>query len=258
VDEFTFKVQAGDKVAFEIETPRLAPPYFAPRLAVLDGSGHEVVNNIYRKISGDGDDWAKSIEPKTIYTFEQGGEYHLRIRDLTSQNGNSDFRYRILVRPQIPHIGEVAAKTFGNIGTETEEDRINLAAGSSRKLMVLTSREEGFDGEVAISFENLPPGVQAFPATGAHPTIGSQSGQVYEERGAIHIERYRPRRLVTTVVLVASADAPVTEMPRMARLVATPIVQGRPGLATVAQELPVMVIKPPKPAAEEAPKATGR
>ena len=65
-----------------------------------------------------------------------------------------------------------------------------------------------------------------------------------EMRGTIHKEYYRPQRLETAMVLLASPDAPPTREPQMIRLVATPIVNGKPGASHIVQEYPLMVIAP--------------
>ena len=125
-------------MAFEIETPNLEPPYFNPRLAIRDQTGRELVTNIYRKVAGDGNEWIKTVEPKTLYTFQHAGTYYLQMRDLGQSQRNPNFRYRLLVRPQIPHMGKIAPKTFGIVGIENEEDRVNLVAGAAKKWEVIS------------------------------------------------------------------------------------------------------------------------
>src|SRR5262249_12441170 len=81
VDSFRFQVKRGQSLAFELETPKVSYPQFGPRLGVSDASGKELFTNIYRVVAGDGDDWVKYLEPKTVFKFEQDGEYLLQIRD---------------------------------------------------------------------------------------------------------------------------------------------------------------------------------
>ena len=122
------------------------------------------MSNIYREVAGVGDDWIKSIKAKTVYTFEQAGEYFLQIRDLTTRRAAQHFRYRVLVRPQVPHLGEVAVK----MGRGEVVENINLRSGETRKLSVVTEPEEGFDGDIALTLENLPAGVQALGRSHYH------------------------------------------------------------------------------------------
>ena len=53
------------------------------------------------------------------------------IRDITTACAGPDFRYRVLVRPQIPHVGNV----------EIGPDHVNLRAGGSRPLTVATRQQ---------------------------------------------------------------------------------------------------------------------
>ena len=246
-DYFKFRAEAGKALAFEVEAPELTPPHFNPRLAIQGAEGKEIFTNIYRVLGGDGDDWIKIVQPKTVYTFEQTGEYFLRVSDLTARQYGARFRYRVLVRPRIPHVGRVVPTTFGSrFYDEREEDRINLVPGGTRRLNVVSSQEEGFDGEIILSVENLPPGVQVFPAAASPREINSQLGQIYEKRGAIHPEWYLPRRLVTPLVLTAAPGAPVTPMPYFIRFTARPALQGRVGEAFSVYEMPLMVVQTSK------------
>jgi hypothetical protein len=178
-------------------------------------------------VGGCSNEWSKTLEPKTVYTFERAGTYYLRMSDLTNHAGNSDYRYRILVRPMIPHMGDIVPETIGSV-----------TAGEAKKWEVMAEAEEGFEGELAVSVENLPPGVRAYAA--AAPGRESQS----DVRGAIHPEYYRPQRVKTTLLLVASADAPPTRLPRMIRVVVAPVVKGKPGAPQVVDEYPLMVLRP--------------
>ncbi len=238
VDIFRFKAGSGQALAFEIETPETVPPFFNPHLMVVDGTGTELVSNVYREVAGVGDDWIKSIKAKTVYTFEQKGEYFLQIRDLTTRRAAPHFRYRVLVRPQVPHLGEVAVKT----GRGEVVDHINLRSGETRKLSVVTEPEEGFDGEIALTLENLPAGVQALAA--ATTTVNPRLLETGNGRGAMHKERFFPPRHLATIVLVAGRDAPPTPMPQRVRLTARPIVDGKIGKALAVQEILLMICGP--------------
>ena len=115
-DYFSFDVAGGQALALEIETPEVPPARFNPFLSVVEPGGKELFNNVYKHIGGDGDDWIRTIEPKTLYTFIEEGRYYLCVKDLTVRYGGPHFFYRILVRPQIPHVGEfVEVQETGSI-----------------------------------------------------------------------------------------------------------------------------------------------
>ena len=92
VDRYEFKVERGEQVAFEVETPQIGPPLFNPRFSVLDAEGIEIFTNVYKRLGRAFTFYLKTVEPKTLYTFEQGGEYALLVSDLTRRYGNSGFR----------------------------------------------------------------------------------------------------------------------------------------------------------------------
>ncbi len=245
-DWFRIDVAKGQTLVFELETPETPPPYFNPRLTVTDASGATLVENIYRRVDGDGDDWVKLMEPKTSYRFEQGGPQYVSIRDLTSRNGSPKFRYRLLVREPVPHVGRATIRLLGLGFMDRTLDRLNLAPGEAIELPVVAELEEGFDGAVALEMENLPPGVTASPAA-VKPRKGIYmvDGEVFEGRWEgfinVHRERYRPRRLLINVLLSAAEGAHPLDQPVMVRIAVTASSNGRliRGLAT--QQIPLMV-----------------
>ena len=232
LDNFRFKVSPGQKVVFEIETPALGPPQFVPRLGVLDNRDQELFSNVHRRVSvynnnADRQVYLKGIEPKAEYTFERGGEYVLQIRDVTSRYGEPGYRYRVLVRRQIPHVGEISI---------TDGDHINVVRGRAHRLSLTTSYEEGFTGEVSFSFIGLPDGVTALPAAEFH-----------DDRAPTDIdensEALVPKIQKATIVLLADTNAPLTSMPKIVQIHCRPIVGGRPGPTLLVREIPLMVVK---------------
>jgi len=225
VDCFKIKVEAGQSIAFEIQTEGALPPVFNPRLELWTPSGEEALTNVYQRIGGDGDDWVQSLEPKVIHTFDQGGEYWVKLRDLTSRNGSLDFTYRLLIRGQIPHVGDI----------EIKEDRFNLAVGEARKLTISLGQEEGFGGQIAVRVEDLPPGVVVLPAADVAPAQGPPFAKV-------HPERFVPKNQIVTLILVADVNAPITRMPSWAKVKVQPIIAGQLGTPFLAKELAIMVV----------------
>ncbi len=244
IDHYKFKVEKNQAVAFELRTSRLRHPYFSPRLEILDQDGTRIIDNIYRKVAGDGDDWVKSVEPKTIYTFEKAGEYRAKIQDLSQRRGGVNYAYQFLIRPQIPHAGQVAVRHIGYRGTRFREEVINLKPGATRRYHVVYDQEEGFNGDLAIRFENLPRGVDVLPLTSVDPDV-SAIGQVYEFRGEVDKEMYMPMgRQVDTVLFSVSPDASTTmTLPQKVNLIAMPVMGDRMGIPFLAQEIQMMVIK---------------
>ena len=232
VDTFRFKVSDGQSLAFEIETPEIDSPHFSPLLQIVDAQGEELCSNIFRITQGDGDDWVKKIQPKVRYVFDEEGEYFLRIRDLTSRRADVEFAYRVLMRPQIPHLGGSLAT--GSMGA------INLPRGTTRELVITTELDEGYDLPFTISMENLAPGVEIFPAA-TLPTqrVGNRrSGP----RGETHRERFFPHRATTKVMLVADPEAALTRIPQWVIIKARPVVEGKAMEPVVVQRFLLMVV----------------
>lgn len=249
VDRFKFHVDDGARLAFEIETPLKPAPLFTPRIGLFDENGQEVLNNVFAFVQGSGEFIEKVHEPKVTHKFERGGDYWLEVRDLTSRNGGPLCQYRVIVRPQIPHVGKVAiCSSFGRTfdGTMTKGPdvlQLNLVPGESKKITVLTEHEEGFDGQVALSFENLPLGVEVLPAAEVEP---ERARPLDEGKKA----RFRPGQQVVTVLLAAAVDAPTTRLPQLAQVKARPVLNGKIGQTMVVQSIPVMVVKPQEAAAK--------
>ena len=235
-DFFEFEAKPDQSLAFEIETPEAGPVRFNPRLEILDAEGREVLTNLYKKIKQkDSVTYVKALSPKTVHTFQSGGKYYLRVSDVTPRYGGPDYRYRVLVRPRVPHVGEL----------EVDADRINLVAGRSKKLTLTSEQEEGFSGEVAVVVEGLPPGVRILPVGIDVP----EPGPAAEE--SIKKESYVPNLRKASVLLLAESAAPVTNLPTMVRVAARPIVGGELGPLLVVKEIPFMVVPPAEDAAEE-------
>jgi hypothetical protein len=232
-DTFKFEVEAGQQLAFEIETPEVKPPHFNPRLELRGEEGNELLTSIHMRHktyggAGIPSNYLKAAEPKVTYTFERSGHYYLEIRDITSRYGNSDYAYRLVVRPQIPHVGAFEV----NPG-----DRINLIPGQARKVNIVTYQEEGFSGEVLFTFARLPQGVNVFP--GAEVDGKKRPNEISEKE-----DSFVPDVQKTTLVLLADPDAPVTRMPQWLSLKARPIVGGQVGSPLTVAEIPLMVVKP--------------
>ena len=227
VDRYAIKAERGQQVAFEVETPQVGPPQFNPRFSILDQEGRELFSNVYKRLGRQLTFYLKTVEPKTLYTFERSGEYSLVVSDLTRRFGNAGFRYCLLLRPQIPHVGEV----------RTDTDRLNLVAGQASKITVTTDQEEGFSGDIALLLEGLPEGVEFFPGT----EVKAYQGPVPEDGMRL---RFSPQSESVTILLLAGADAPATPLPVKLRLLARPISDEGPGPGLLIQEIPTMVVRP--------------
>ncbi len=235
-DRARFHLDGPQDIAIEVETPALGPPLFNPIVRLLNAAGEEVATNVFAGRGACSGALGKSIQAKTIVPLREAGDYTVEIRDTTSDlagapdaaPGAAGFRYRVQVRPQIPHIGQV------NI----DVDHMNLAPGDAKTVRVAFDREEGFQGAIAVAAESLPPGVQVLAGADFEPDKDPPSFVGKRERYTARTER-------SVVVFTASADAQPMPQPQTARLVVRPIVDGKPGTVLATKQFPLMVIAKP-------------
>ena len=144
----------------------------------------------------------------------------------TSRHGGPDFEYRVFVRKQVPHVGDVTVNAM----------YVNLQPGGSATLHVDVHREESFKDVVAVDLLDLPDGVDVLPADRVPPEKGPALPTLDKERFVAKIHSL-------SVLVVASKDAPVMLRPQTARLVVKPILHGNAGPPIVVKEIPVMIFK---------------
>ena len=260
IDRFQIETKPDQALAFEIETPRLRPPHFSPWLKVLNAQGEVVLQNIFREYGGNGIDPNRYLERKTVHTFQEGGKYTLLIRDATDMASGEGYAYRLLVRPQIPHIGrmEVSLGVF-SVSSQLIEmtDRLNMRPGATQKLTLVADLEEGFSGEVSVQVENLPAGIRAYASTPASWSHLLVQGIQYRPPG-VHLmdtSSHRPRRQAVTLLLEAGAEVEPTSLPRFLEITARPMVAGALGAPLSAGRIPLMVLAPEQDrTAESGPK----
>ena len=226
IDRIRFSAQVGDRIALDVETPQKTVPLFNPYLKIVDAQGVEVLTNVHSIINAN-NEIEKKIHPKTIHSFPRGGDFTLEIRDITASFGDPSMAYRVLIRFQVPHVGEI----------HVAEDHLNLVAGQATKLSVTTDQEEGFDGSIALTLSGLPPGVKAVTATETEP---DSPPAVNEGRK----ERYVARNKKATFLLIAAANAPATRVPATVHLKAQPVIKGHLGPATAVKDVLLMVVPP--------------
>ena len=228
-DRVRFTAEAGQAVAVEVETPRAGVPVFVPWVQVLDREQEVVFSAIYNRVTGNNVMLFRELESKMIYTFDRGGEYTLQIRELTTAHAGSDFAYRVLIRPQIPHVGQL----------KLEPDRLNIVQGQASRLTVTVDREEKFEGEVALVVEDLPEGVHAYATA-----VPEEERPPAFDESEKHM--FRPETQKVSITLMAEDGASTTNLPRMVRVKARAIVGGEMGPLIPVGVVPLMVVAPPQ------------
>lgn len=221
-----FDLEGPRDLAIEIETPGITPPEFNPYVRLLNEKGEEVATTISVGRGACTGLMNKGLAPKVVVPIRDAGKYTVEIRETTSDLADKNFRYRVQVRQQVPHLGDV----------KIDQDHINLTPGEAKTVRVVFDREEDFRGAVAVTAESLPPGVQAFagadyePDKDPAPTKGKR-------------ERFVPRTERSVVVFTAAEDAPKTSGPVVVKLAVRPVVDGKPGEIISTKEIPIMVVE---------------
>jgi hypothetical protein len=223
-----FHLDKPADIAIEIETPAAAPPFFNPIFRLLNNAGEEVAGNIFAGKGACSGALTKSMQSKTILPLRDTGDYTIEIRDATADLAGPDFQYRVQVRPQVPHVGQV----------RVEADSVNLRQGEAKVVRVAFDREEDYRGAVTVTAESLPPGVSAVAGADFEPDKDPPLRTGKRERYTARTER-------AVLVLTAGAEAPVSEQPQDIRLVVRPLVDGKPGAVLQSKAIPMMVLAKP-------------
>ena len=240
IDRVKFHVKGGDRITVEVQTLQKTIPQFNPYLRIISADGDEAFTNVHSRVNTCGDTILKQVEPKTTYSFPRDGEFILEIRDITHLYGDKSFAYRVLLRPQVPHMGEV----------HIAADQVNLVAGEVSKLSVDTDQEEGFDGQVALTVEGLPEGVRTVMGTELVPEVPAPFN-------VGKIERFKTESQKATFLFLSDPSTPATSTPVEARVMAQPTVAGKLGKPILVKKILVTVVQPAAAAPEDpAPKKT--
>ena len=165
---------------------------------------------------------------KVIYPLRNPGEYTIEARELTADSGEAGFRYKVMVRSQVPHLGKVLI----------EEDHINLAPGGAKTVRVTFDREEDYRGAVAVSVDGLPEGVSVFAAADYEPDKDPPPFPGKRERYTARTER-------TVLAFSVAEGAPLMEMPKVVRVVVRPVADGKQGVIIGSKQIPIMVVAKP-------------
>jgi hypothetical protein len=182
-DWFVFSAKQGDVFSLEAYADRIGSPidlYFELRRADNKQSLGEFDDLPNTEILSATKFFSMSYDPKTRFTAPADGVYELQVASRSDLQSGPRFFYRLCIRKEQPDFRLVLVDAHDN-----NPEACAVRQGSSQYLQVLCFRNDGFNGEVTISAEGLPPGVTCLPQT-----LG-------------------PNQRQTFLVLTAQADAPI-------------------------------------------------
>ncbi len=146
-DLFRFNAGENAQLVCEVTANRLGSPLDA-LLTLMDAKGRVIQNS---------DDASGNADARIDYNgFAKNGEYVLRVRDLV-QRGGGAFAYRLRIAPPRP--------AEPNFALRFQPDAILVSRGSHARVWCEVARQGGFQGDLAVSFAELPKGVTCEPVT---------------------------------------------------------------------------------------------
>jgi hypothetical protein len=177
-DTFEFTAKKGETWWVEVASERLGlntDPFVLVQRVMPDGKLTDVaeLNDIPppMKVSGNGYSYdgpvydAGSPDVNGKFEVKEDGTYRLQVRDLLGgTRSDPNNLYRLIVRQAAPDFSLAAWAvhfTLRNGDRAALSKPLALRAGDSRVFEVVVVRRDGFDGEIEIAMDNLPPGVNA-------------------------------------------------------------------------------------------------
>jgi len=148
-DVFRFEGVAGEPLHFWTLAAQLGGRYLDTVLQLSDSSGKKLAEN---------DDVVPGIgtlvgnpDSTLFYTPQQDGPLFLTLKDRMGRGGPG-YQYRLNVNRERPGFQLV-----------TIPENFVVSRGRSAELKVYLIREAGFEGEVSVWFEGMPPGIESSP-----------------------------------------------------------------------------------------------
>jgi len=144
VDVFKFTPVKGQKLVFEVTSGKLGSP-MDPLLTLLNAKSEILVQN--------------ETDGRIEYTFNEAGEFAISIADLHERDG-ANLVYRLAVQPP--------AAAGPSFNVRFQPDRARISRGGNTKIWAEVVRANSYDGDVTITFENLPKGITCEPVVFAN------------------------------------------------------------------------------------------
>lgn len=181
VDTYEFSAKKGEVWWVEVASERLGlntDPFVLVQQVKKEGGKEKLrdVAELYdiappMKVTSNGYSYdgppydAGSPDVNGKFEIKEDGTYRLQVRDLfggTRSDANNI--YRLIVRQAAPDFSLAAwavHMTLRNGDRAALSKPMALREGETRAFEVVVQRRDGFDGEIEIGMENLPPGVSA-------------------------------------------------------------------------------------------------
>lgn len=137
-------------------------------------------------------------DSRLTFTAPADGEYLVRVTDVRGFKGE-DFSYKLTVRPRKP---DFSVRLEG----KAEDRKTEVAQGSGKRIRVIATRTDGYQGAIRVDFQGAPPGFHI------HSPVTIEAG---------HLDAF------TTIHADAEAPAPTETNSTISSVTATAVVAGK-------------------------------
>jgi hypothetical protein len=145
-DVFRFEGHGGDRLVAEVDARRLDSPLDST-LRATDATGRLLAFNDDHEDKGSGLN-THHADSYLAVTLPADGVYGVQLRDVQDKGGPA-YRYRLRLSPPRP-----------DFALRVAPSSLSVRSRASAPLTVYVLRQDGFDGAVALSLRDAPPGFQ--------------------------------------------------------------------------------------------------
>jgi hypothetical protein len=150
-DVFAFEVSAGEVIVAEVMSRRLDSPLDSA-LRLVDAAGKQIAFN------DDHEDKGAALHTHHADAYLRvklpaGGQYRLHLTDV-QRNGGPEYGYRLRISHPRP-----------DFALRIAPSSINIRPGSTANATVFALRKDGFAGQITLSLQDAPAGVQLSDTT---------------------------------------------------------------------------------------------
>jgi hypothetical protein len=146
-DHFVFAAKAGERLLLEVQARRLDSPLDSI-LTLFGPKQQEVAENDDAVDLGEGL-LTHHADSHLVYTVPVTGDYTARIRDVQGKGG-PEYAYRLVIAPVRP-----------DFYLYLSPDNPAVGQGDTTVITLTAVRKDGFNGEIALTARDLPPGFAA-------------------------------------------------------------------------------------------------
>ena len=140
-DHFVFEATKGQALVMDLQAARLGSPLDA-QVAVLDDTG--------KRVAG-AEDAKGTSDPTFTFKAPADGKFTVVVSEQETGRGGERFAYRLEIAPPVTIQPGFQVNLPG--------DAINVPRNAEAKFKVTVTRRGGFNDEIALAVEGLPPGV---------------------------------------------------------------------------------------------------